>query len=158
MVRTPFIHTQILIMAKKRKKKASHRRRRKVGAIHPAIMQIATKAAGVVVGAVGASFVNSGIKKLIPKAPAFTGGALAAVAGIGVPYFVKGPFFEGVGNGMVAAGGLFVLNETFLSIPGVSGLPMMPGKGFVNQTVGRSPMRRVNGLDNLKTVGALIDN
>lgn len=152
-------------MAKKKKgKKKSHRRRR-VGAMHAGLANVATKAGGIVAGAVAAAFVNSAIKKSMATAPAFTGGALAVVAGVALPMFVKGnAFVESMGDGLIAAGGLFVLNETFLSIPGVSGLPVMPGlpnarPGFVTNTVGRvTNRRRMGSLDSLKVVGQLIDN
>jgi hypothetical protein len=149
---------------KKRGKKKSHRRRR-VGAVHPAIMSMATNAGGIIAGGVAAAFVNSAIKKSMATAPAFTGGAVAVAAGLALPMFVKGnKFVESMGDGMIAMGGAFILNETFLSIPGISGLPVMPGMtnarpGYVTKAVGRMPMRRrVGSLDSLKVIGQLTDN
>lgn len=153
-------------MAKRKKgRKKSHRRRR-VGAVHPGIMNTLTAAGGIVAGAVGAAFVNSAIKKSLATAPTFTGGAVAIAAGIALPYFVKGnQIVANVGTGMIAAGGLFILNETVLSIPGVTGLPVMPGMnnarpGFASRVVGNTRMRRRVGgsLDTLQVVGALMDN
>jgi len=151
-------------MAKKRKgKKKSHRRRR-VGAVHPALMQMATHAGGIIAGGVAAAFVNSAVKKSMATAPAFTGGAIAVVAGMALPMFVKGnQFVASMSDGLIAAGGLFVLNETFLSIPGISGLPVMPGMtnarpGYLTKAVGRMPRRRVGSLDSLKVIGQLTDN
>jgi hypothetical protein len=148
-------------MAKKKKKKSHHKRRRVGAATH--MSNIAMKAGGIVAGAVAASFVNSAVKKSLATAPAFTGGAVAIAAGIALPMFVKNPFMEYVGDGLIAAGGLFVLNETVLSVPGISGLPVMPlpngQSGFVRRTVAGAPMRRrVNGTTTLRTVGALYDN
>lgn len=153
-------------MAKKRKGKRKSHRRRRVGAVHPGIMNLVTNAAGIVVGAVGAAFVNSAIKKSMATAPAFTGGGIAVAAGAALPYFVRGnTFVQSVGNGMIAAGGLFALNETFLSVPGISGLPSMPGlnnsgPGFIRKTVGRAGnrTRQMGKLDNLAVVGALTSN
>ncbi len=151
-------------MAKKRKgKKKSHRRRR-VGAVHPGITNMLMQTGGIVAGAVGAAFVNSAVKKSMSTAPAFTGGAVAIAAGVALPYFVRGnPIVAAVGTGMVAAGGLFILNETILSIPGISGLPVMPGlansgTGFIRRAVGNTHRRRMGALDSLQVVGALIDN
>lgn len=147
-------------MARKRKKKSHHRRPRRVGAATH-MSNILMKAGGIVAGAAAAAFVNSAVKKSLSTAPAFTGGALAVAAGVALPMFVKNPLMEYVGDGLIAAGGLFVLNETILSIPGVSGLPVMPfanaQPGFVRRTVA-GPMRRVSGTTTLRTVGALYDN
>ena len=154
-------------MAKRRSKKKGSHRRRRIGGVRSGMMGLVTKAGAVVAGAAGAAFVNAAVKKSLSTAPAFTGGALAVAAGIMLPKFVKSPIMESVGAGMIAAGGLFILNETFLSIPGISGIPVMPGApaGFVRNTVGmanttykQGGRSRLNGLDSLKTVGAIIDN
>lgn len=133
--------------------------------MHPGVMAMATKAGGIIAGGVAAAFVNSAIKKSMATAPAFTGGAIAVAAGMALPMFVKGnAFVESMSDGLIAAGGLFVLNETFLSIPGISGLPVMPGMtnarpGYLTKAVGRTPMRRrVGSLDSLKVIGQLTDN
>jgi hypothetical protein len=149
-------------MAKRKKAKKVHRRRR-MGST--GIMQSLQTAGGVVAGAVLASFVNSAVKKSLTTAPALTGGAIGVLGGIMLPKFMHSPIMQSVGNGMIAAGGLFMLNDSILSIPGISGVPNMPmvnatkygqwrkvgaGPGYMTNTVGR--------LDRLATVGALYDN
>lgn len=71
-------------------------------------------------GAAATGFLNKWLAaKLDPKLAS----AGAVVLGFVLPNFVKGPLFQGVGDGMIAAGGLNLLNETGI----LSGLPVISG-------------------------------
>lgn len=157
-------------MAKKKKKSSGPRRRRRMSGVHPVIMQTLEAVGGAGLGAVMGVFVNQAVKSSFTTAPAWAGGAACVVIGGGLPMFVKGsPLVNGIAAGMAGIGVVFGVNETFLSLPGVSGMPMpmMQGgrPGFINQTVGRTrnnlpPVRRVGNLSGNKVlaIGSLFDN
>ncbi len=161
-------------MAKKRKKRSGARHsRRRVGAVHPVIMQTLEVVGGAALGAIAGVFVNQAIKTSFTTAPTWAGGAACIALGGGLPLFVKGsPVVNGAAAGLAGVGAVFAVNETFLSLPGVSGMPMnqamlQNGKpGYVNQTVGRlnrsttPPMRRIGNLSGNRTmaIGSLFDN
>lgn len=130
-------------MARKKrskKRKGTHRRRR-VGAIHPAIKQTFEMVAGAALGAGGAVMINQFIKSSFTGMPGWLGGAAGVAVGGGLPMFLKpSPLVTGVAAGLAGMGAIFAVNETFLSLPGISGVPMMatPARpGYINQTVGR---------------------
>lgn len=100
--------------------KRHHRRRRisGVGGIGKVLMDTAALVAGAAAG----SFVNNAVKTSMATLPAFAPPAVTIAAGLAVEKFAKSnAALANVGTGMVAAGGLFLLNETFLSLPGISG-------------------------------------
>jgi len=139
-------------MAKKRKK-AHPARRRRVGA-KGQMTGLVLRVAGVGIGAVAGAFVVNAGKTAFPTMPLWAAPAGVAVAGAAVPYFVKNsPLAEGFGDGMLAVGAIMALNETVLSVPGISGLAMYSNAGPANNVlraaVGRGPMAYVNN-----TVGA----
>lgn len=153
-------------MAKRRrgaKKKGSHRRRR-VGAVHPAVMTTVEAAGGAALGAIAGVFINQAVKTSFTTAPSWTGGAICLVAGAATPLFVKPtPLIAGIAAGMAGIGGVFMLNESFLSLPGISGMPMpnyarpIPRPGYVNQAVA-GPIRGQTFIPGRKTMGNLSGN
>ena len=159
-------------MARKRKKrgKSTGGRRRRVSGVHPVIMQTATMVAGAAVGAIAGVFVNQAIKSSFTTMPTWIGGGVAIVIGGALPLFVKNsPFIQGAAGGLVGAGTIFATNETVLSLPGVSGVPLSMkspstsmGNGFLNRTVGAYrgiPANRIgakNRMGNLSGEGSSI--
>lgn len=158
--------------------KRSHRRRRhhRVGAVHhrrrsrrhriSGVGDILTKVGGIGLGAVGVTFIKSAIQKAAPTMPLWIGGAAGVGLGLALPMVAKGnKILDYAAAGAAAMGVVFLLNETFLSLPGISGVatnPMFRGAGFVNQTVGYSAPgvldETINGVRDLSVIGALYDN
>jgi hypothetical protein len=134
-------------MAKK-KKAVKHRRRRRIHGIHPVMKNVLMGIGGAAAGGVLATFANQAIKTSFPTMPGWTGGGVCIAAGAAVPLFVKNsPLAMGFGAGLAGAGAIFAVNETFLSLPGVSGVPIMPGNpGYITHTVGRTPPKRVGNF------------
>lgn len=157
-------------MAKKhKKKKGTSHRRRKVSGVHPIIAQTGMMLAGAALGGLAGVFGNQAIKSSFTTAPTWVGGAVVAAIGGGLPLFVKpSPFIMGVSGGMMATGAVFAVNETFISLPGIAGIPanMMPtqGQGYLNKTVGGNYRNIPNGLiGNLsgnmsRTVAGILNN
>jgi hypothetical protein len=158
----------------KRKKTTKKRRHHRVGAMR-GVGGAVQKAAAIAVGAIAGSFLNSAIKKAAPTMPPWAGGAAVAGAGIFLPKFVKQPIVADVATGMVAAGALFAINESFLSLPGIAGLGAVPGLMSVSRstpklqaTVNGNAFRSVgapgfmdrpiNGVRDMQAIGALYDN
>lgn len=156
-------------MAKK-KKKSGTRRRRRMSGVHPVIMQTLEVVGGAALGAIAGVFVNQAVKTSFTTAPAWAGGGACLLLGGGLPLFVKNsPLVNGAAAGLAGVGAVFAVNETFLSLPGVSGMPAgeLPNgrPGYVSQTVGRPPInrmaptRRVGNLSGkTMAVGMLFDN
>ncbi len=94
---------------------------------------------GAGLGAAGAAFANQALKTAFPKAPLWVAGAVeAAAAGAAAVMMQQSPFMMGVEAGFGGMGIAFALNETFISLPGISGLPPgIPGPtpGYINRTV-----------------------
>jgi hypothetical protein len=130
-------------MAKRRTKKVHHRRRR-IGAAS-GLGEILQKTAGIVAGAAAGFFGNQALKSAFTSLPAFAPGVVILAAGVFVDKTLgkKGPLMSGVGDGLIAAGGLIALNETFISLPGISGV------GFVTSQTGN-----YKGPALLRAVGA----
>jgi hypothetical protein len=149
---------------KKRKSKkrrvGSHRRRRRMGAVHPAIADAGMMLAGAGLGALSAVFINQAVKTSFTTAPGYVGGLVPAVMGAALPMFVKpSPFVLGAAAGAAGAGIIFIANETFISLPGISGVPAMPG--YINKTIGVYPNApRIGGSfsgNASKTIGKIIN-
>lgn len=109
-----------------RRRSSSHRRRGRVGGIlsQDRIM----KSVGAVVGVIATGFINkqfgevdaaTGKPKIDPKLLALG----EVLVGFMLPNFVKGSLVEGVGLGMVAAGGYNAAKDMGI----VSGLPIVGG-------------------------------
>ncbi len=155
---------------KKHRKTGTHRRRR-VSGVHPVIMQTLEVVGGAGLGAVAGVFVNQAVKSSFTTAPAWSGGAACIVLGGALPLFIKpSPLIMGISAGLAGTGVMFGLNETVISLPGISGLPANPmlgnGRpGFVSQTVGNMrrmmpPGGRMGNLSgsNTMAIGSLFDN
>lgn len=97
-------------MARRRKKASrSHsRRRRSVGKISKSFLM---DAAGLVVGAAAARMITSS-PKILPNLDAKIKSAGTIVLGAFFPSIIKGSFGKNIGDGMVAAGGLGLLQAT----------------------------------------------
>jgi hypothetical protein len=96
-------------MARRKKKAAPRRRRgRKMGAIGKSFLM---DAAGLVAGAVGARILTSSPKILPNLDPKIKSAGVIAL-GVFFPKFVKGSLGKSIGDGMVAAGGLGLLQAT----------------------------------------------
>jgi hypothetical protein len=140
---------------KKHQKKIGAHRRRRVGA-KGAITDIILRVVGVGVGAVGGAFAVQAINTGATSLPAWAAPVGVAAVGVVIPHLIKGSgpmqaLGQGVGDGMLAIGAVMTANQTFLSVPGISGLAMSsnagpqsntirravagPG-GYINQTVG----------------------
>jgi hypothetical protein len=131
-----------------------------VKALGPAI----TSGAAVGAGAVAAAFANAGIKKILPASiPPWASGVGIALAGVLLPKFVKSQVAVDAGKGMVAAGVLFAVNESFLSLPGISGMGATPEYRYtpkLQRSVGAPGFmdKPIAGVRDLHAIGALYDN
>jgi hypothetical protein len=146
-------------MAKK-KKKVHPRRRRRVGGVHPKLQAAVLDVAGAAAGGLAAAFANQAIKTAVPTMPAWIGGAFAIAAGGAIILMAKpSPMVDSFATGLIAGGALFAVNETFLSVPGISGVPPvmpMPGgyQGYINKTVGNT--RLPNRMGNMSGNGSAV--
>jgi hypothetical protein len=105
------------------KKKKVHHKRRRIGAASGWGVVI-QKFVGIAGGAAGGMFLNQALKTAFTSLPAFAPGLVIAVSGIFVDKTMgkKSVLMSGVGEGLMAAGALIAVNETFISIPGISGV------------------------------------
>lgn len=147
-------------MAKRRKKKSGGSgKRRRVSGVHPVFMQAAALVGGAALGGIGAAFVNQAIKTSFTTAPAYVGGAVCIAGAAAIPFIAAkpSPLMLGIAGGLAGMGFVFAANETVLSLPGISGVPMQPmspstsqGNGYLNRTVGRAyqgiPANRIGNL------------
>lgn len=105
------------------KRRRSPVRRRRMGAASRSSRKLkVAKIAGLIVGAVAPQFLsgmNIGGKVLDAKIV----GIGSAAIGFLLPRFVKGEFFEGVGSGMIASGGVITLKEFNV----LNGIPIIAG-------------------------------
>lgn len=158
---------------KKKSKKGSGRRRRRVSGVHPGVMQTVTGIVAAGAGAIAGAFINQSIKTSFTTAPAATGGVVClAGAAAGLLIMKPTPAITGLAFGLAGAGAMFLTNESFLSLPGVSGAPMpllsqsnSRGNGFLNQSVGNYaqrgiPQNRVGTFsgNSTRSVGAILSN
>jgi hypothetical protein len=147
-------------MAHKKKRKVSgHRRKpRHVGAIKPGSIEhyLLLGVGGILGGVAGAYAVqaaNTGLSSVVANTP-WLPPALVGGAGLGVAVVSKGNALgTGFGVGMGTVGGVMVLNQTFLNIPGISGMSMKSNAGqtsnVIRKAVGEGPKTYINS-----TVGA----
>jgi hypothetical protein len=153
-------------MAKKRHhKKVGHHRRKKVSGTG-SLEALAVRILGVGTGAIAGAFViQAGNTALATQAPpAWMIPAGVAVAGATLPFIApKSEFAMDFGMGMLAVGGLFVINEGGFSIPGISGLAMNSNASqytnVMRRAVGCTPAQgKMNGGPSAylnKTVGMM---
>jgi hypothetical protein len=138
--------------------------------VSPALMDTGMRLAGAAVGAIGEVFLNQAVKTSFTTMPTYTGGAVGVIAGIGGFVFGgKSPFIQGTAFGLASVGLVFVVNETFLSLPGISGTPMgvpnaRPNAGFLSNPVAgyrgipRSAVGSLSGGVAQNSIGALYRN
>jgi hypothetical protein len=151
-------------MAHKKKKKVSGHRRRKsrVGAIKPGSIEhyLLLGVGGILGGVAGAYAVNAaniGLTSVVASTPRLPPAAVAG-AGLGIAVLSKGNALgTGFGVGMGAIGGVMVANQTFLNVPGISGMSMKSNAGetsnVIRKAVGQGPKNYIN-----QTVGAMHRN
>lgn len=132
----------------KKKKKGHHTSRRRVGA-KTQMSQVVLRVFGVGIGAVAGAFVVNAGKTAFPTLPLWAPPVAVSAGGAVIPHLVKNnPLAEGFGDGMLAVGAIMALNETVLSVPGISGLAMYsnagPANSVLRQAVGRGPGAYLN--------------
>jgi hypothetical protein len=145
--------------AKKRVSGTRRRHKRRVGAVKPGGMEhIALLCLGGLAGGVASAYgvqaANTALASTASSTPWLPPG-LVMGAGIGVVALSKGhPIGEGFGLGMTAVAGVMVANQTFLNVPGISGMAFMSnaplGTNVIRKAVGQAPGPFIN-----KTVGAM---
>lgn len=146
-------------MAKRKKKKkiSGVRRRRRVSGTKGLLMDVGMKVLGAGVGAAAATFGNQAIKSSFTTAPAYIGGLAGVVAGVGgIVFGGNSPFVQGAAIGMMGMGAVFMVNETVLSLPGISGIPQgvpnarpIPGNYISNSVAGYRGIPINPGVGNL---------
>ena len=158
-------------MAKKKhgKKKIGSHRRRRVGA-KGEIVDIICRVVGVGVGGVAAAFGVQAANTAWPTLQPAVAPAGIAVLGIALPHFVKGSgpiksLAMGMGDGLMALGLIMTANQTFLSVPGISGLAMSSNASPQSNTIRKAVAgpngyinRAVNGFRPSAALGALVSD
>jgi hypothetical protein len=123
-------------------RKASPRRRRRIGGIGKR-RENGMRLIGLVAGAVAPAFIGMIKINGNPIDPKIVGGA-SLVVGYLLPTFIKGDLAAGVGDGMIASGGVTLLKEFNV----ISGIPIIAGW---------QDMKTINGTgkpaDTLKEMG-----
>lgn len=146
-----------------------HRRHRhhKVGAIKPGTVEYyALMGVGALVGGAAAAYGTQALQTAFgTQTPMYVPPGIMATSGLAVAVLGKGnPLAEGAGAGLLAVGGIMVMNQTFLNVPGISGAPAFTnnapaGAPVVRNAVGRGPGPYVNQtvgkLPNWRRMGAL---
>jgi hypothetical protein len=145
---------------KKRKKVSGTRRHhRRVGAVksggleHYALLGLGALAGGVA-SAYAVQAANTALSSTAASTP-WLPPALVMGAGGGVAVLSKGNAIgEGFGLGMAAVAGVMVANQSFLNVPGISGMAFTsnagPANNIIRKSVGQAPGPFIN-----KTVGAM---
>jgi hypothetical protein len=123
---------------------------------------------GAGIGAVAEVFINQAVKTSFTTMPTYTGGFAGILAGGGgLAFGGDSPFVKGAAIGMMAMGAAFVVNETFLSLPGISGIPQgvpnaraIPGNYLSNAVAGYRGINNNPGMGNMsgnngKVVGSM---
>lgn len=138
-----------------KKKVGTHRRRHRVSGakeIEKGIIRLA----GVGAGAVGGAFLISMGSTAIPSLPAWAVPAGVAAVGFVLPYMAKHDVVQAVGDGLLAIGAVETANQTFLSVPGISGMAMSNnsevGTSNISKALGASRMNGPQAYIN-RTVG-----
>lgn len=142
---------------KKKKRVSGVRRRRRVSGMSPVLADVGMKLLGAGLGAGAAIVANQFVKSSFTSMPAYLGGAAGIVLGVGGLVFGgKSSFVDGASVGAIGMGAVFVVNETFLSLPGISGIPMgvpnarpIPGNYISNSVAGYRGFNMNPGVGNL---------
>jgi hypothetical protein len=125
-------------------KHKTHRRRRRVSGMGD-ISGMAEKAGGLVIGAVAARELNTLASKFVTLSPLMSG-VLQMAVGLALPKFVKGAFFQNMGDGMIANGGMVAIVATGV-ITGNGG-----GRYGAYQISGTANLPVINGTANLPVI------
>jgi hypothetical protein len=143
--------------------KRVHRRRthrRKVGAKGD-LMAFVTRVVGVAAGAVGGAYLIPAMTTFSPfqTLPAWAVPSMVAAAGAALPYIAPGtPILEDIGMGLLAIGIVETANQTFLNVPGISGMAMRsnipPGTPALTRAIGCNKMGAGPNAYMSKVVGA----
>lgn len=126
-------------------KRKTHRRRRISGAGD--VSGMAQKAGGLVLGAVAARELNTLAVKMLPSLSPLMSGVLQMAVGFVLPKFVKGAFFQNLGDGMVANGGMVAIVST--------GVITGEGNMMAYKLNGTSRLNVVNGTARLNVVNGI---
>ena len=142
---------------KKKKKVSGVRRRPRRMSGTSMLMNAGLKLAGAAIGAGVGVFINSTVKTSFASMPTYTGGFVDIGLGIGGLAFGGGsPFADGAAVGLMGIGSVFVVNETVLSLPGISGIPQgvpnarpIPGNYLSNAVAGYRGINVRPGMGNM---------
>lgn len=120
---------------KKGKKKTGTHRRRMSGAGNTDALQIGV---GAAVGGAGGWYVYTSQKTIQDSLM----GALQAVVGFGLLWFIKNPLAKGLGAGLLGSSAI-ILGESFGVLSGTTNLPNRPGS------------LKIAGYESVKQLGAV---
>lgn len=143
---------------KKRKKVSGVRRRRKrMSGMSPVLADVGMKLLGAGLGAGAAIIANQFVKTSFATMPSYLGGVAGVALGVGGLVFGgRSSFVDGASVGAIGMGAVFVVNETFLSLPGISGIPQgvpnarpIPGNYLSNSVAGYRGFNMNPGMGNL---------
>lgn len=95
-------------------KKVTHRRRRRIGGITTGLQGSLIEAGGVVAGAFAAVELDNLITKNFSTISQNMSGAIQIAVGVFLPKFIKKGFVKDIGLGMIANGGLTLLQQNGL--------------------------------------------
>lgn len=124
-----------------------HTRRRRVSGTG-AMGGMLTKAGGLILGAVAARELNTVIVKFAPSFSPLMSGIVQMGVGFILPKVVKGPFFQDIGDGMIANGGMVTVVSTGL-ISGMNDRMAYKINGTANHRV-------VNGTAGMPVVSGIV--
>jgi hypothetical protein len=139
-------------MRKKKTKKPVHRRRKVSGIKEGSPEYYLLFGVGAIAGGVASAYIVQALQTAMgAQTPLSVGPGIVTAGGLGVALLGKGnPIAMGAGGGMAAVGGVMLLNETFLNVPGISGPPAafrsntLPGTTVVRQALGASKANAYN--------------
>lgn len=149
-------------MAKKKAKKrvaGTRRRKHRVGAVKAgSIEHYALLGLGAVGGGIAAAFgiqaLNTALGTAAASAPWLPGALTLGAGGVFAVVTKGNALGEGAGLGMAAVGGVMLANQTFLNVPGISGMSMTSnapaGSPTIRKSVGQGPQKYIN-----QTVGRM---
>lgn len=112
---------------------------------------MAQKAGGLVLGAVAARELNTLLSKFFPSLATspMISGALQMGVGFVLPKFIKGAFFQNLGDGMIANGGMVLIVSTGV-ISGVNSMTYrINGTPYLQTVNGTSRLNTVNGTNRI---------
>lgn len=134
---------------RKKAKKApvkTHHRKRRISGTHDMGGMI-QKAGGLVVGSVAGRELNTIAVKMFPTLSPLVSGVIQMAVGYMLPKFVKGAFFDAMGSGMIANGGMVAIVATGV----ISG----PNDRIAYRINGTSNLKVINGTAHLPVVNGV---